>query len=128
MARVFLVIAAAYGFVAVALGAFAAHGLQDRMEERALEVMEIGVRYQMTHALALLAVSLLLLREPSAWLTASGWSFTVGVIFFSGALYLLASTGIGRFGAVAPIGGILFLAGWVLLAIGGWTLMTIPEG
>ncbi len=127
MARVFLVIAAAYGFLAVALGAFAAHGLQGRLEERALEIMETGVRYQMIHALALLVVSLLLFREPSTWLAGSGWALVAGVLLFSGSLYLLAFTGIGRFGAVAPIGGVLFLVGWVLLAVGGWRLMSTFE-
>ena len=115
--RLFGALAAGFGLVAVALGAFGAHALQERLEPRALEVFETGVRYQMFHAVALLAVALLVARHGGQLLVASGWSFTAGIVIFSGSLYLLAMTGVGRWGAVTPVGGVAFLAGWLLLAV-----------
>jgi len=102
-------------FLAVALGAFAAHALQARLEPRAMEIFETGVRYQTTHALALLLLALLLPRISGTLGVAAGWGFLVGILVFSGSLYLLALTGVGRWGAVTPIGGVAFLMGWALL-------------
>lgn len=106
---------AALAFVAVVLGAFAAHGLRARLEPRALEIFETGVRYQFFHALALLLLALLLARAPGGGGVAAGWAFLVGIAVFSGSLYLLALTGVGRWGAVTPVGGLAFLVGWLLL-------------
>lgn len=101
--------------VAVALGAFGAHALRARLEPRDLEIFETAVRYQMYHALALLAVAWLISRQaPGAG--AAGWSFVVGVALFSGSLYLMVATGHRWLGAVTPLGGVAFLAGWLLLA------------
>ncbi|MBI2789101.1 MAG: DUF423 domain-containing protein [Elusimicrobia bacterium] len=96
-------------FLAVGLGAFGAHALKARLEPDMLAVFETGVRYQVYHALALLLLASL--RGPSK----AAWCFTVGIALFSGSLYLLALTGVRKWGAVTPIGGVLFLAGWLIL-------------
>lgn len=102
-------------FLAVALGAFGAHALRQRLSPEMLSVFETGVRYHFYHALALFAVAWLAERHPGNLVQASGWSFTVGIVVFSGSLYLLSATGIRWLGAITPIGGLAFLAGWVLL-------------
>lgn len=118
-ARIFGSLGAAFAFLAVALGAFGAHALRGSLEPRALEIFETGVRYQLAHALALVLVSLLLAGpgRTDALGVSAGWAFTVGILVFSGSLYLLALTGVGRWGAVTPIGGAAFLVGWVLLVV-----------
>lgn len=98
-------------FLAVALGAFAAHGLKTRLAPEMLTVFETGVRYQAYHALALLALGAA--RGPDK----AGWCFIGGIVLFSGSLYLLALTGEKRLGMITPIGGLLFLAGWALFAL-----------
>ena len=114
--RRWFVTACLLALTAVALGAFGAHGLRDRVEPRMLEVFEVGVRYQMFHALALLAAALArpLLRAHRA--DAACACFVAGTAVFSGSLYAMTLTGIRALGAVTPVGGVLFLAGWVLLA------------
>lgn len=113
MARLFLSIGAVSGLLAVALGAFGAHALRARLDERALAVFETGVQYQFYHAFALLAVGMLALQQPpSPLLRSSGWLFTVGMVIFSGSLYALALSGIRWLGAVTPLGGLAFIAGW----------------
>ena len=114
--RRWFVTACLLALTAVALGAFGAHGLRDRVEPRMLEVFEVGVRYQMFHALALLAAALArpLLRARRA--DAACACFVAGTAVFSGSLYAMTLTGIRALGAVTPVGGVLFLAGWVLLA------------
>ena len=102
----------------VLLGAFGAHGLRDRVSADLLVVYETGVRYHLTHALALLAVAWASSRWPSYWIDTAGWAFVVGVAVFSGSLYLLALTGIRGLGAITPIGGLCFLVGWMALVIG----------
>jgi uncharacterized membrane protein YgdD (TMEM256/DUF423 family) len=102
---------AALMFLAVALGAFAAHGLKSRLAPEMLAVFETGVRYHVYHALALLALGAA--RGPDK----AGWCFIAGIALFSGSLYLLALTGEKRLGTITPIGGVLFLAGWVLFAL-----------
>lgn len=105
--------------VAVALGAFGAHALRARLEPRDLEIFETAVRYQMYHALALLAVGWLISREaPGAG--AAAWSFLIGMALFSGSLYLMVATGQRWLGAVTPLGGVAFLIGWLLLARAAW--------
>ncbi len=109
---------ALFGFLGVALGAFAAHGLSDRLDERMLQVFKTGAEYQMYHALALLAIGLMLHKWPeSALLNASGWAFVAGILLFSFSLYGLALTGIGPLGAITPLGGSTFLVGWACLFI-----------
>jgi uncharacterized membrane protein YgdD (TMEM256/DUF423 family) len=110
-------IGAALAAAGIALGAFGAHGLQSRVEPRLLEVFETGVRYHMYHALGLLAVGWAATRRPGAWVTAAGWLFVVGILVFSGSLYLMTLTGSRWLGAITPIGGVSFITGWVLLAV-----------
>lgn len=115
--RTWLLIAALSGFVAVALGAFAAHGLQGRLETKELAWIDTGLRYQMFHALALIGVALLSREAASAALQIAGWGFTIGTLVFCGLLYAMA-LGAPRFlGAVVPLGGLAFLSGWLAL---GW--------
>ena len=111
-----LVIAAANGFLAVAAGAFGAHGLSTRIDAHALQIFETGARYHMYHALAL-GLAALAMRGPAAG-AAQGAAifFLIGIILFSGSLYLLALTGARSLGLVTPFGGLAFLVGWATLA------------
>ncbi len=102
--------------LAVAAGAFGAHALRARLDPGALAVFETGARYQMYHALALLAVAWLAERGGGGVARTAGWCFLGGTVLFSGSLYLLAVSGMGWLGAVTPLGGGLFLAGWLALA------------
>ena len=120
MSKIFGIVGALFGLLGVGLGAFAAHALEGRLEARHLEVFQTGVRYQLIHALALVLVALLALHLPGRWTFAAGWAFTAGILIFSGSLYLLVWTGVGRWGAVTPIGGLAFLAGWIFLGIAFW--------
>ena len=120
MSRLFLVIGAVFGFLGVAAGAFAAHGLRGLIPLDLLAVFETGARYQMYHALALLAVAWLSSEVPSRWITASGWLFVVGTVLFSGSLYALALSANNRLGLITPLGGVAYLAGWAALGIGAW--------
>ena len=117
MHRNFLLIAAILGFLGVAFGAFGAHGLRDRVSPAMLDVFETGVRYQMYHVFALLAVAAGIAHFGRAQLLViAGWSFVAGVVIFSGSLYALTLTGTGIFGAITPIGGVGLLLGWACLA------------
>jgi uncharacterized membrane protein YgdD (TMEM256/DUF423 family) len=120
MDRVFFALGSVAAFVGVALGAFAAHGLQTRLGADMLATFETAVRYQMYHALALLAVGWAHTRWPSAVLTAGGWLFFAGVLLFSGSLYALSLSGVRWLGAITPLGGLAFLAGWLCLAWAAW--------
>ncbi len=114
----FLFIAAVNGFLAVTLGAFGSHGLKERLTEHYLGVWQTAVQYHFYHALALCVVALLWQKSLSnTWLAASGYLFTVGVVFFCGSLYWLALGGPGWLGPVTPIGGLCFLLGWLCLAV-----------
>lgn len=106
---------AALAGLGVGLGAFGAHGLKNRLGPELLAVFETGVRYQLTHAMALLAVGLIAARWPSKPVSVAGFCFALGIFWFSGSLYALALTGIRKFGALTPIGGLLFLIGWAAL-------------
>ncbi len=102
----------------VVFGAFGAHGLRERMTADLLAVYETGVQYHLIHGLALLAVAWAASRWPNAWIGAAGWLFAAGIVVFSGSLYILAISGVRWWGAVTPIGGVCFLAGWAALAVG----------
>jgi len=115
-AKTFLVAAALAGFLGVALGAFGAHALRDSLTPEQLSRFETAVRYQFYHAFALLGVSLLSRAWPELNFAPAGWCFVAGVAVFSGTLYLIDLTGIRAFGAVTPVGGLLLLAGWAMLA------------
>jgi uncharacterized membrane protein YgdD (TMEM256/DUF423 family) len=120
MDRLFFALGSIAAFVGVALGAFVAHGLKSRLDAGMLATFEIGVRYQMYHALALLGVAWASTKWPGAWVTASGWLFVAGIVVFSGSLYVLALTGVRWLGAITPLGGLAFLAGWLCLVWGAW--------
>lgn len=115
--RLFLAAGAIFAFLAVAAGAFGAHALRARLAPDLLDVFETGARYQMYHALALLVVAWLGSQMPGALVTAAGWSFIVGIVVFSGSLYILALADLRWMGAITPIGGVAFLAGWACLAL-----------
>ena len=115
MDRVFFSLGALSAALAVTLGAFAAHGLRARLSADAVGTFEIGARYHMYHALALLAVGWAAGRWPGAMTAAAGWLFVAGTILFSGSLYVLAVTGIRALGAITPVGGLAFILGWLAL-------------
>jgi uncharacterized membrane protein YgdD (TMEM256/DUF423 family) len=120
MEKLFLTVGALSAFVAVAAGAFGAHGLKSRLSAEMLNAFEVGVRYQMYHAFALIVTAWAQSRWPAAQLTLSGWLFIVGTLLFSGSLYLLSLTGLKWRGAITPLGGLAFLAGWLCLAWAAW--------
>lgn len=119
--QVWILVAAVNGFIAVAMGAFAAHGLQERLEPKALGWIETGARYEAIHALALLGVAILAGRAAAVpWsLSLAAWAFTAGMVLFCGSLYLMGLFGWRGLGAVTPFGGLAFLTGWALLAYYG---------
>ncbi len=117
MDRTFLLLGAILGFLGVGLGAFGAHGLRGRLSPEMLAVFETGVRYHMYHALALILTSVLMARMGGWLVTTAGWCFVGGVLLFSGSLYALAISGVTILGAITPIGGLAFLAGWACLAV-----------
>lgn len=116
MDKTFLLLGAVAAFLAVALGAFGAHGLRSRLSPEMMAVFQTGVQYHMAHALALILVAGVLGRMSGWLIQTAGWCFVAGIVFFSGSLYLLAITGVTILGAITPIGGLLFLAGWACLA------------
>jgi uncharacterized membrane protein YgdD (TMEM256/DUF423 family) len=118
--KVFVLIGSASAFLAVALGAFAAHALKDKLAPDLFAIWEVGVRYHLYHALALLAVAWVAHTWPAANVGAAGWLFAAGTIIFSGSLYALSLTGHRWLGAVTPVGGLCFLAGWLWLAWSMW--------
>jgi uncharacterized membrane protein YgdD (TMEM256/DUF423 family) len=120
MDRLFFLLGSLSGFLAVALGAFGAHGLRSRIGPDMLAIFETGVRYQMYHALALLAVAWAATRWPGNAVTSAGWLFLAGTVIFSGSLYLLSLTGMRWLGAITPLGGLAFMAGWLCLAWAAW--------
>ena len=120
MPRLLILIASLFGVTAVAMGAFAAHGLKQVLAAQSLGVLETAVQYQMFHALAILGVAVLALHQPHKALNVTGVLFSLGVVLFSGSLYLLTLTSIKGLGLVTPIGGVLLMAGW--LALMSWAL------
>ena len=117
MDRTFLLVGALAGFTGVTLGAFGAHALRGRLSPEMLVVFETGVRYQMYHAVAIIATGLIAARMGGRLVVAAGWLFTTGIVLFSGSLYLLAFTGVTILGAITPLGGVAFLLGWACLAL-----------
>jgi uncharacterized membrane protein YgdD (TMEM256/DUF423 family) len=116
--KLFIILGAINAFLSVALGAFGAHGLQGKVEPKYIDIWQTGVQYQMFHAIGLLIIGILMAQmSASSLLNWSGWLMLIGIIIFSGSLYTLTLTKIGILGAITPIGGVAFLAGWVLLII-----------
>lgn len=117
MQRLFLTIGALAGFLGVGIGAFGAHALKKRLSAELLATFEVAVRYQMYHALALLAVGLLATRlTASPALNIAGWGFVAGIVLFSGSLYAYTLSGAKLFAMITPVGGVAFLVGWCALA------------
>ncbi|WP_062351405.1 DUF423 domain-containing protein [Bacillus kwashiorkori] len=116
--NIFLFLGALNGFLSVAFGAFGAHMLEGRIEAKYLDTWQTGVTYEMLHAVGLLVIGLLMAKFPgNALLTWSGWFMLIGIILFTGSLFVLSLTGIRVFGAITPIGGVSFLIAWALLMI-----------
>ncbi len=108
-----------FGFLGVAAGAFGAHALRETLEPRMLEVFGVAVRYQMLHALALLATAWVSSQSPGRWAAWAGALFLIGILLFSGSLYLITLADLRWVGAVTPLGGVTLLAGWACLALAG---------
>ena len=104
--------------IGVIAGAFGAHALRGRLTPELLQVFETGARYQLFHALALVLVGLAIERASRPALRRAGWLFVAGTVLFSGSLYALALSGVRAWGAVTPLGGLCFIAGWAALAWG----------
>jgi len=121
MERTFFILASILGGLAVALGAFGAHALKTRLSPDMLQIFETGVRYHFYHALALGLVVVAMQYWPKTNLpTIAGWLFIVGIVIFSGSLYILSTSGVRWWGAITPIGGVAFIAGWACLALAAW--------
>ena len=122
MLRGFLMLAAFFGFTGVGLGAFAAHGLKNRLSAEYLAIFHTGVTYQLVHTLALLGVALLATQIPGRLITWAGASFAIGILLFSGSLYVLTLTGFSKLGIITPFGGLAFLVGCFCLGVAAWRL------
>ncbi|MCU1721954.1 MULTISPECIES: DUF423 domain-containing protein [unclassified Pseudomonas] len=122
MLRSFLMLAAFFGFTGVALGAFAAHGLKGRLTPEYLAIFHTGVTYQLVHALALIGVAVLSVHLPGRLVNWAGGLFGLGILLFSGSLYLLTLSGISKLGIITPLGGTAFLAGWLCLGLAAWRM------
>jgi uncharacterized membrane protein YgdD (TMEM256/DUF423 family) len=124
MHRVYIKIGAFIGALSVLIGAFAAHQLKQFLDADVMSTFQTGVTYQFYHSIALILTGILLKRYPNDWLIWAGRLFVVGIILFSGSLYLLAllksikDVGLGGFGLLTPIGGLLFVGGWISLMVG----------
>ncbi len=119
MDRVFFILGAVLAGMGVAAGAFGAHALRERLTPELLGVFEVGVRYHLIHALALLGVAWATARWPGMGTIAAGWLFLGGIVLFSGSLYGLSLSGIRALGAITPFGGVAFIVGWLVL---GWSV------
>ncbi|TFJ93410.1 DUF423 domain-containing protein [Lentibacillus salicampi] len=113
--KLFLMLGAINGFLAVALGAFGAHGLEGKLSEKALGTWDKAVNYQMFHTMALLVTGLLMAKWQSGGMVWAGWLFFIGIVLFSGSLYIYSVSGVKTFAMITPFGGVAFLIGWVLL-------------
>lgn len=117
MAKWFIALGAFFTMSGVALGAFGAHGLKGKLAQNLLETYQTGVHYQQIHGLGLILIGLLLLAMPSNLLNWAGWAHVIGILLFSGSLYVLSMTGITKLGMITPFGGVLFIAGWFLVIV-----------
>lgn len=125
MFKLFIILAGINGFIAVSLGAFAAHGLRERITPELLNTFQTGAQYHMYHSLALFGVGLLAISFPNVNLIKiSGYLFMAGIVLFSGSLYVLSLSGIRWLGAITPIGGVAFLAGWGCLV---WAVASLQS-
>ena len=124
MAKLFITLASLSGMLAVVFGAFGAHALKGKLDDQALKVFETAVQYHFYHTFALLVVGVIALSQPqTVLLKSSGWLFVIGILEFSGSLYLLSLTGVRWLGAITPLGGLALIAGWACLAATGWKLL-----
>ena len=122
--KIFLILGSLNAFLAVALGAFGAHGLEGKLSERMLDVYKTGVQYHMIHAIGLILIALLSNHlSQTSFIGWAGWLMFLGIVLFSGSLYVLSMTGIGVFGAITPLGGVSFLAAWLLVMIAAWKVL-----
>lgn len=117
MLKTFVLLGSVNAFLAVALGAFGAHGLKDKLPADLLAVYQTGVHYHMFHALGLILIAILSKFMPSQLIGWSGWSIFIGIVLFSGSLYVLSISGIRMLGIITPFGGVAFLIGWICLAV-----------
>ncbi|QHS23609.1 DUF423 domain-containing protein [Virgibacillus sp. MSP4-1] len=113
--KLFLILGAINGFLAVALGAFGAHGLEGKLSEKMLNTWDKAVTYQMFHTMALFITALVGMKLSQGPLQSAGWFFFVGILLFSGSLYIYSTTGVTLFAMITPLGGVSFLIGWILL-------------
>ncbi len=113
----YFAIGAISGSLVVILGAFGAHGLKDILDEYEKSIYNKAVLYHMFHTMAILVLGLIQKIQPEMQLSLAGWAFLLGIILFSGSLYILAVTGIKSLGMITPFGGVLFIAGWILLLL-----------
>ncbi|MCX2828914.1 hypothetical protein COM13_15670 [Bacillus pseudomycoides] len=113
--KIFFLLGCIAAGLSVALGAFGAHGLENKVSAKMLEVWKTGVTYQMFHAGGLFVVALLMDKIQSSLVSTAGWFMVAGIIMFSGSLYALSTTGIKFFGPITPLGGVAFIVGWILL-------------
>jgi len=120
MERIFFIAGSISALIAVVAGAFGAHGLKNKLAPDLLNIFEVGARYQMYHAIGLIIVAIASGRLDSATSLWAGWLFIGGTILFSGSLYALSLTGTRWLGAITPIGGLMFIAGWACLAWAAW--------
>ena len=118
--KLFFVLGALFAALGVGLGAFGAHALRTALSPEDLATFEVGVRYQMYHALALIAVAWASTQWPSNAVTIAGWAFIMGIVVFSGSLYILVLSGQRWLGAITPLGGVSLIVGWALLAWSAW--------
>jgi len=122
MDRFFFILGCASGLIGVALGAFGAHALKEKIPPELLNAFEVGVRYQMYHALAIIAVAWASTRWPNSNVAVAGWLFLAGTVLFSGSLYALSFSGYRWIAMVTPVGGVLFIAGWLYAA---WAVLRV---
>ena len=120
MNRTFVAMGSGLAFFAVALGAFGTHSLRDRLSPASLQIWQTGVQYHLIHAVALVLIGLIAAHSPSKGVKTAGWLIYYGVLIVSGSLYALSLTGIKVLGAITPLGGLCFLAGWATLAYSAW--------
>lgn len=124
MAKLFITLASLSGMFAVIFGAFGAHALKGKLDDQAIKIFETAVQYHFYHSFALLMVGVIALSQPqTVLLKSSGWLFVVGILVFSGSLYLLSLTGVRWLGAITPLGGLALIAGWACLAATSWKLL-----